>query len=95
MINTPKKIVIFPKNTVTGPLRDRYGGSVNFRECTHFSYKKCLRRPFTLKSTVTGPLRDRYGTVTGPLREHWGHHSTDRDPVFEHHLGLISLAVGW
>ena len=58
--------------TVTGPLRDRYGGSVNFRECTHFSYKKCLRRPFTLKSTVTGPLRDRYGTVTGPLRGRYG-----------------------
>ena len=88
MINTHKEFGYFPEKyrygTVTGPLRDRYGGSVNFRECTHFSYKKCLRSPFTLKSTVTGPLL-----------EHWEHHSTDRDPVFEHHLGLISLAVGW
>ena len=73
--------------TVTGPLRDRYGTvtgvpliSVNVAIFPLKSATKAISVKFPLKSTVTGPLRD-----------HWGHRCT----VCDHHLDLISLAVGW
>ena len=75
--------------TVTGPLRDRYGTvtgvpliSVNVAIFPLKSATKAISVKFPLKSTVTGPLRDRYGSI-GAIA------------VCDHHLDLISLAVGW